>query len=408
MGGVLIIAGVAGSGGASWCCSVIPSGSPTRAGSHASGRMMGCAKRGCSTAGRGQSEGSTTPPRDSSEYRGGLDLHGLAAGRRSLGSHAAAPCLAVVPCAGLAAWAARRVQGADVVVAQRVVDELDLFAGRGHGADVLPTPVGDLGLVGADHGVGPIRLTDSTAAHRTSREPCLVIRPRCTWVSDSWCLGSARPTRPAGWPWRTGSRRRPRPRTPRPGSARPPAAAAPRCSRGRRPACPRASRANRSISSSRSSISRCSDCTRASYGAGSREMVEERGALQAEQIRHRHPDPALGQHRMDLGLAAAAQPDQLGPVPHQLPQLPRGRRRDPRLRQPPHPQQVGQVRGIAEVVLDPPVLKRLHPQRMRQMHPSTRRLQGVDRPVPAIGGLQHHLGILTQPAPSPGSASPRR
>ena len=32
-------------------------------------------------------------------------------------------------------------------------------------------------------------LTDSIAAQRTSREPCLVIRPRWTWVSDSWCLG---------------------------------------------------------------------------------------------------------------------------------------------------------------------------------------------------------------------------
>ena len=31
--------------------------------------------------------------------------------------------------------------------------------------------------------------TDSTAAQRTSREPCLVIRPRCTVVSDSWCFG---------------------------------------------------------------------------------------------------------------------------------------------------------------------------------------------------------------------------
>ena len=31
--------------------------------------------------------------------------------------------------------------------------------------------------------------TDSIAAHRTRREPCLVIRPRCTVVSDSWCDG---------------------------------------------------------------------------------------------------------------------------------------------------------------------------------------------------------------------------
>src|SRR5665648_435442 len=31
--------------------------------------------------------------------------------------------------------------------------------------------------------------TDSIAAQRTSLEPCLVIRPRCTWVSDSWWVG---------------------------------------------------------------------------------------------------------------------------------------------------------------------------------------------------------------------------
>src|SRR5450759_657425 len=32
-------------------------------------------------------------------------------------------------------------------------------------------------------------LTDSIAAQRTRREPCLVIRPRRTCVSDSWCFG---------------------------------------------------------------------------------------------------------------------------------------------------------------------------------------------------------------------------
>src|SRR5450759_5688512 len=37
--------------------------------------------------------------------------------------------------------------------------------------------------------VAEMVLTDSIAAQRTSREPCLVIRPRWTWVSDSWCLG---------------------------------------------------------------------------------------------------------------------------------------------------------------------------------------------------------------------------
>jgi hypothetical protein len=80
------------------------------------------------------------------------------------------------------------VEGAEVVVAQRVEDELDLFAGRRDGADVLPTPVRDLLLVRPDDRRRAEALTDLTAAQRTSRDPCLVIRPRWTWVSDSWCL----------------------------------------------------------------------------------------------------------------------------------------------------------------------------------------------------------------------------
>ena len=38
---------------------------------------------------------------------------------------------------------------------------------------------------------------------------------------------------------------------------------------------------------------------------GRREVqpVQQRGALDAEQVTHRHLHPALGQHRMDLGLA---------------------------------------------------------------------------------------------------------
>jgi hypothetical protein len=53
------------------------------------------------------------------------------------------------------------------------------------------------------------------------------------------------------------------------------------------------------------------------------------------------------------------QPDQLGPVPDKLTQLPGGRGRDPCLGQAAHPQQVGQVRSIANIVLDPAVLKGL-------------------------------------------------
>jgi len=50
---------------------------------------------------------------------------------------------------------------------------------------------------------------------------------------------------------------------------------------------------------------------------------------------------------------------------------------------------------VAEVVLHPAILERLHPQRVRQVHAGTRRLKGVDRPAPAVGRLEDHLGILT-------------
>ena len=77
----------------------------------------------------------------------------------------------------------------DLPVAQRVVDVLDLSAGCRDRADVLAAAIGDPILSGPTPVCGPSRLTDSIAAHRTSLEPCLVIRPRRTWVSDSWCLG---------------------------------------------------------------------------------------------------------------------------------------------------------------------------------------------------------------------------
>ena len=52
--------------------------------------------------------------------------------------------------------------------------------------------------------------------------------------------------------------------------------------------------------------------------------------------------------------------------------------------QPAHPQQVGQVRGVPLVVLDPPVAERLHPQRVRQVHFRPGLLQHVRCPVPAV------------------------
>jgi hypothetical protein len=62
-----------------------------------------------------------------------------------------------------------------------------------------------------------------------------------------------------------------------------------------------------------------------------------------------------------------AQPDQLRAVADKLAQLPGHRRGDPRLGQPTHPQQIGQIERVALVVLDPPILKRLYSQRMRQV-----------------------------------------
>jgi hypothetical protein len=69
----------------------------------------------------------------------------------------------------------------------------------------------------------------------------------------------------------------------------------------------------------------------------------------------------------------------------------------PRLRQPAHPQQAGQVAGVELVVLDPAVPEGLHPERMGQVHLGAGRRQRVRRPVPAVAGLQHHLRVQARP-----------
>ena len=81
----------------------------------------------------------------------------------------------------------------------------------------------------------------------------------------------------------------------------------------------------------------------------------------------------FGHHRMHLRLEARPQLHQLGAVTHQLAQLPDRRRRDPRLRQPPQAQHVGQVGRVDHIVLDPPLtpIQRL---RARQMHLRTQLL----------------------------------
>ena len=68
-----------------------------------------------------------------------------------------------------------------------------------------------------------------------------------------------------------------------------------------------------------------------------------------------------------------------------------GRWGDPRLGQPAHPQQVRQVRGVAHVVLHPPIGESLDPQRVRQVHPGAGLGQHVRRPVPAVRCFEHDL-----------------
>ena len=98
---------------------------------------------------------------------------------------------------------------------------------------------------------------------------------------------------------------------------------------------------------------------------------------------------------MDLGLEARAQRDQLGPVTDQFPKLAGGRRGNPRLGQPPHPQQVGKIRSVAFVVLDAPVGETLDAQGVRQVYPGAPVLQHVYRPVPAVGRFEDYLRRLT-------------
>jgi hypothetical protein len=68
-----------------------------------------------------------------------------------------------------------------------------------------------------------------------------------------------------------------------------------------------------------------------------------------EQIGHQDLHPAGGEHRVDLTLPRSSATPQLRPMPDQLAQLPGARRGDPGLREPTHPQQIRQIRGVALV-----------------------------------------------------------
>jgi hypothetical protein len=103
----------------------------------------------------------------------------------------------------------------------------------------------------------------------------------------------------------------------------------------------------------------------------------------------------FGHHRMHLCLEPGPQRDQLGPIAHQLPQLTRGRWRDPRLRQSTQPQHVDEIDRVAFVVLHA-TRAPVQPRRVREMDRRALLLQPVDDPIPATGGLDHHFGLRTR------------
>jgi hypothetical protein len=145
-----------------------------------------------------------------------------------------------------------------------------------------------------------------------------------------------------------------------------------------------------SASRTASAVCRPGKCSKIVY----REPLRAPGA---EDVRAGHLNAELGQHPVDLVLAAGPQLHQLAAVPGDLPQLTDLPRDDPRLGQPAHPQQVGQVTGVQLVVLDPAVAEGLHPERVGQVHFGVGVRQRIGRSVPAVAGLQHHLRVHARP-----------
>lgn len=123
------------------------------------------------------------------------------------------------------------------------------------------------------------------------------------------------------------------------------------------------------------------------------DLVQQALAGHPEQVGHGHGHPLLGQHGMDLGLEPRAQADQLGPVADQLPQLRGGRRGDVGLGQAAQAEHGDEVGGVDLVVLHPSVPP-VEPEGMGQVDGGPEVLEDVDGPVPAVGRLEDHLGVL--------------
>src|SRR4051794_15903989 len=97
------------------------------------------------------------------------------------------------------------------------------------------------------------------------------------------------------------------------------------------------------------SITRRSDVIRAAYGLGRSNRSSRAEPPTPNRSLIGTATPHLASTACTPCLAVAAQGHQLGAVANQLAQFAGGRRGDPRLGQASHPQQVGQVGGVAEV-----------------------------------------------------------
>ena len=85
--------------------------------------------------------------------------------------------------------------------------------------------------------------------------------------------------------------------------------------------------------------------------------------------------------------------DELAPVADEFAQFAQRGWGDPGLGQTSHAEQVDQVRGIAFIVLHPP-MPPVVAQRMGQVHRGPALLDHISRPVPAIGRFEDHFWML--------------
>lgn len=128
-------------------------------------------------------------------------------------------------------------------------------------------------------------------------------------------------------------------------------------------------------------------------GLGEGHPSECRSTGDTEQVRDRDLDSGLAEHRVHLRLEVRTDRHQLRPVAHQLPQLTHLGWGDPCLGQSVHAQQIRQIRGVADVVLDSTVPKPFETQWVCEVDGRAGGLQRVDCLVPPVRGFEHHLGV---------------